>query len=151
MMLQTHVDDSILQAFTSMKMGKGSYKDHKMLVLAMNENALHIDEELSNASSLEALAEQLPMDHTRYICYHLHFEKPASSSLPDTASEGLRSKIIFIVWCPSKVSVKEKFQVAATSKTVKDKLNGIFVTHHASSKSDLEEGPMIERCLAIMK
>ncbi|KAF0978451.1 hypothetical protein FDP41_002271 [Naegleria fowleri] len=67
------------------------------------------------------------------------------------AREGSRTKVVFVVWCPSTVSVKQKFELAATTKTVKEKLNGIFVTHNATSKADLEEQRFVERCLSIMK
>ncbi|KAG2382148.1 hypothetical protein C9374_005350 [Naegleria lovaniensis] len=150
MMLPVTLHDDAMHAFQSMRMGKGDFKDCKFLVLKKLDGTFILDQELnSQCNTLSDLAQSLPHNETRFICYHLHFEMPKSQE--QAAREGSRTKLVFVVWCPPATSVREKFQLAATTKTVKDKLNGIFVTHHASSKADLDEQQFIERCLTIMK
>ena len=97
--------------------------------------------------TLEDLAEHLPDNETRFICLHLSFEKPSETD----AREGKRSREIFIVWCPPKTNVREKFKLAATTKTIKEKLYGIQLTHNANCKADLPQQVLIERCLSSMK
>ncbi|KAG2388213.1 hypothetical protein C9374_001063 [Naegleria lovaniensis] len=152
MMLPVNLHDNAIQAFQSMRMGKGDFKDCKFLVMKKHqEGNIQLDDELNaKCQTLEDLTNSLPNNETRFICYHLRFEMPKSQE-HESAREGTRSKIVFLVWCPPATPVREKFQLAASTKTVKDKLNGIFVTHNASSKADLDEQQLIERCLTIMK
>ena len=150
MMLNSQIGDEIIHSYEEMRMGKGENKDKKFLVLKMQENSIQIDQELSQLSTLEELTDKLPSKNTRFICYHLSFEMPSQNE-NSNIREGRRTKMMFLTWCPNETNVREKFQVAATVKTVKSKLNGLSVTIHCSIKDELDEKSMIEKCLTFMK
>ncbi|EFC37627.1 cofilin [Naegleria gruberi] len=150
MMLNCQFSDEILKTYEEMRMGKGSNKDKKFLVLKMQESSIQIDQELSQLSSLDELTANLPPKNSRFICYHLSFEMPSQNETCQIR-EGTRTKMMFLTWCPNETNVKEKFQVAATVKTVKQKLNGLSATIHCSTKSEIDERSMIEKCLTFMK
>jgi len=146
MMLQTSVNANALSTFEDMRMGKGTYR--KFLVMQMKEGTIQLDEELNKLTTLDELTANLPSNSSRFICYHLSFEMPSSRNGP---REGKRTKMVFVVWCPQETNVREKFQLAATCKTVKSHLNGLSVTLHATTKGEVNEQDMIEKCLAFMK
>ncbi|EFC39703.1 cofilin [Naegleria gruberi] len=149
-MLNCQVSDEIIKSYEEMRMGKGANKDKKFLVLKMHENSIQIDQELTKLSSLDELTANLPPKNTRFICYHLSFEMPTQNE-NSGIREGTRTKMMFLTWCPNETKVKEKFQVAATVKTVKEKLNGLSATIHCSVKGEIDEKLMIEKCLTFMK
>ena len=145
-MINATIDSTCLSTFENMRMGKGDYR--KFLVLKMKEGSVQLDEELNKFNTLDELTTNLPNNSSRFICYHLSFEMPSSGNGP---REGTRTKMVFIVWCPPETNVREKFQLAATVKTVKSHLNGLSVTLHTSCKGEVTEEEMIEKCLAFMK
>ena len=149
-MLNSHVSEEITRTYEEMRMGKGEHKGKKFIVLKLAEKAIRIDEELSQLKTLEELTSQLPAKNTRFICYHLSFEMPSQKE-DSSVREGTRTKMMFLTWCPEETNVKEKFLVAATVKTVKSELNGISSTIHCTTRGELDEKVMIEKCLSYMK
>ena len=146
MMLNASVSSNVLSAFEDMRLGKGP--NRKFLVLQMHEGSIELDDALNQFSTLDELTSHLPNNSSRFICYHMSFEMPSTGNGP---REGQRTKMVFIVWCPPQTNVKEKFQLAATVKTVKSHLNGLSVTLQTGTKDEVTEQEMIEKCLAFMK
>ncbi|EFC38727.1 predicted protein [Naegleria gruberi] len=131
-----------------MRLGKGVYKDVKFLVLKMQDNFIQIDAELTNLATLDELIPKLPPKNTRFICYLLSFEMPTENT---QLREGIRSKIMFLTWCPDETNVWEKFLFTAATNLVKKKFKGMTGTIQCSHGSEIDESLMIEKCLTFMK
>ncbi|KAJ3273975.1 cofilin [Terramyces sp. JEL0728] len=93
------------------------------------EKAMTTEEasKLSTPEIYESFKSSIPKDEARYGVFDLEY---------DLGQNGVRSKLIFIVWNPSEGRIRSKMIYASSKKALRDRLDGI---HQEVQCNDLDE------------
>lgn len=129
------VDDEVVKAFNDMKLNRS----HRHLTLAIKDGTSIVLEKASERSETYAeLFATLP-NEPRYYVIDFEFE------LSET--EGSRSKLVFMYWCPDTAKVRPKMLYASSKEAAKRKLDGVFEVQ-ANDKGDADEAYIISKLKA---
>jgi hypothetical protein len=141
------VNDECKFAFKTMSKRSNSY-----VVFSIKNNPASSKQEImledvchEDADHTEFL-EQLPENENRFAVVRVFYETFSQTG----RSEGMRSKSIFVHWCPSAASVKTKFTYAASKQALKNKFRGGICTEiETGSRADLSHENLIEKCISV--
>ena len=119
--------------------------NHKLryIVFKLNDDMTQviIEKTAPKEATYEDFLNDLPANSARYAVYDLEY---------DTA-EGLRQKIIFVMWAPDRCKIKEKMLFASTKATIKQAFLGISAEVQATDANELSQEEVINKVKAISK
>uniref|UniRef100_A0A6U6TV89 ADF-H domain-containing protein n=1 Tax=Zooxanthella nutricula TaxID=1333877 RepID=A0A6U6TV89_9DINO len=132
------VDDTCLEAYTEIKMGK-----KLRFVLFKIEDKTNIvverkEEKTDGSTGWDAFVEAVPDAEPRYALIEVDYK---------TEDGRDQSKLTFVFWSPDDGPVKEKMLYASTKDTIKKKFTGIMKEVQANDKGDLEYKNILELML----
>lgn len=81
----------------------------------------------------------LPDDQCRYGIYDVEMKIDMGAGLPP----GTRTKLTFVVWCPSTSSIKQKMVSASSKDALKKKFDGVQVEWQLTGRDELEASDRI--------
>jgi len=126
--------------------GRQEFQDYKLrqnfgfLVFKLSNDLKQVvvDHKGEPDSTLDDLIHSFPANEPRYAIIHVKYD------LGQT--EGKRSKLLFIMWCPSSATVKQKMMYAATTAGFRRALPGVQVFMQAANVDDLEFSEIMSKC-----
>lgn len=101
----------------------------------MNDSASEIvPEKTAEASTWDEFIASLPANDCRYVVYDFEHD----------SGEGIRKKIIFILWSPDTAKVRSKMIYASSDESMKKKIE-VGTRLQANDFSDLEYNLIVTR------
>lgn len=120
------VADESLTAFNDLKLGK----KYKYIIYTLNEDKTQIVvKETSLDNDYDSFLEKLPENDCLYAVYDFEYEI--------SASEGKRSKMIFIAWSPDTAPIRSKMVYASSKDALRRALNGISTDIQGTDLSEV--------------
>ncbi|KAJ3259694.1 cofilin [Boothiomyces macroporosus] len=133
------VSNQVLQTYEDMKLGR----KYAYIVFAIQNSTEIIVEKtmtteeaskLSTPEVYESFKSSIPKDEARYGVFDLEY---------DLGQNGVRSKLIFIVWNPSEGKIRSKMIYASSKKALRDRnyvlIVGLDGIHQEVQCNDLDE------------
>jgi len=107
-------------------------RSYNFLVFKLSDNLdeVVVDRKGEHNAKLADIAHSLPADEPRYAVIDIQYDLGKN--------EGVRSKLIFIMWCPDTATIKHKMVYAATAEGFRRSLPGVQVYMRAESAAELE-------------
>lgn len=128
------VNDSSLQAFNELKLGK----NHKYVIYRISDDKTEIIvDKKSTDGTYDDFIGELPENDCRYAVYDFEYE---------TASgEGKRSKIVFYIWSPDTAPVKSKMIYASSKDALRRALNGVSTEVQGTDFAEVSFETVLEK------
>jgi len=129
------VNDLCISEFQNFKLRN----THGYLIFRISENLKEvvIDQKGDPEATFDQLVQALPPNDCRYAVTHVHY---------DLGSDGQRSKLVFLLWCPPSSPVKHKLVYAATVGGFKKTLPGVQVQIEGADVADLDRSEVVSKC-----
>ncbi|GMM39746.1 hypothetical protein FOG51_00079 [Hanseniaspora uvarum] len=127
------VADESLTAFNELKLGK----KYKYIIYTLNEDKTEIIvKETSLDGDYDNFLEKLPENDCLYAVYDFEYEI--------SATEGKRSKMIFIAWSPDTAPIRAKMVYASSKDALRRALNGISTDIQGTDLSEVSYESILE-------
>lgn len=127
------VADESLTAFNELKLGK----KYKYIIYTLNEDKTKIIvKETSLDGDYDNFLEKLPENDCLYAVYDFEYEI--------SATEGKRSKMIFIAWSPDTAPIRAKMVYASSKDALRRALNGISTDIQGTDLSEVSYESILE-------
>lgn len=127
------VADESLTAFNELKLGK----KYKYIIYTLNEDKTKIIvKETSLDGDYDNFLEKLPENDCLYAVYDFEYEI--------SATEGKRSKMIFIAWSPDTAPIRAKMVYASSKDALRRALNGISNDIQGTDLSEVSYESILE-------
>merc|ERR1711862_37889 len=91
---------------------------------------------------LDDFCAELPDNECRYGIFDLEYSKDA---------DGVRQKIIFVVWAPDTAKIKDKMLTASSKDALKKQLIGISTEIQATDRSEIAYDYILDRVQSISR
>jgi len=130
------VNELCIQEFQDFKLRNNC--GHIVYRISPDLKEVIVDSKGEPNSTFESLIKSFPENDCRYAVTHVSYDKGQT--------EGKRSKVVFILWCPSTASVKHKLVYAATVDGFKKTLPGVQVQVQAAHHADLDLAEVVAKC-----
>mmetsp|Transcript_10129 Transcript_10129/g.17331 ORF Transcript_10129/g.17331 Transcript_10129/m.17331 type:complete len:142 (-) Transcript_10129:67-492(-) len=85
----------------------------------------------------------LPPNECRYGIFDLEYSK--------SEADGMRQKIIFVVWAPDSARIKDKMLTASSKDAIKKQLVGISTEMQATDAGELDYNLLIDKVNSISR
>lgn len=112
------VNDQCIKMWEQLKSKKIKACNFK---LSPNLKEIVVDEDsvvpIGTDNAWKAWTDKLPEKECRYGIYDVEMKIDLGQGLP----EGIRTKLVFVVWCPSTASIKQKMVSASSKDAIKKK------------------------------
>ncbi|WWC88140.1 cofilin [Kwoniella dendrophila CBS 6074] len=125
-----------LEKFQELKTGKkmtyviyGLSEDKKSIIVLKTSE----DKDFDN------FVGELPEKECRWAVYDYEFTLPGG--------EGIRNKLVFVVWSPDDANVKNKMMFASSKDALRRRLEGIHIEIQATDFSEITKDAILEKAL----
>lgn len=128
------VNDSALQAFNELKLGKKA----NFIIYKINDAKTEIVvEDEGTTDSYDTFIGKLPENDCRYAVYDFEYEI--------SSGEGKRSKLVFFTWSPDTAPVRSKMIYASSKDSLRRALTGISTEIQGTDFSEVAYESVLER------
>ncbi|WWC68408.1 cofilin [Kwoniella pini CBS 10737] len=93
----------------------------------------------SEEKDFDAFVNELPEKECRWAVYDFEFTLPGG--------EGIRNKLVFVVWSPDDANVKNKMMFASSKDALRRRLEGIHIEIQATDFSEITKDAILEKAL----
>merc|ERR1711953_564315 len=135
------VHDDVLEAFNDIKLS------HKYRYVIYKRNAdnteIVLEKANGNSAKYEDFVADLPLNECRYGIFDLEYSK--------SDADGIRQKIVFVVWAPDTAKIKDKMLTASSKDALKKQLVGISTEIQATDPSEIDYNCVLEKVQAISR
>ena len=102
-----------------------------------------VDKTAPPSATFNDFVASLPANECRYAIFDFEYEL--------SAADGLRQKILFVVWAPDTAKIKDKMLTASSKDALKKKLVGISVEVQATDLSEITKESVVAKITAISR
>merc|ERR1712080_194466 len=95
------------------------------------------------SSTYSDFCNDLPANECRYGIFDLEYSK--------SEADGMRQKILFVVWAPDSARIKDKMLTASSKDAIKKQLVGISTEMQATDAGELDYNLLIDKVNAISR
>ncbi|WWC60541.1 cofilin [Kwoniella dejecticola CBS 10117] len=125
-----------LEKFQELKTGKKlSYVIYGLTEDKKSITVLKTSEE----KDFDTFVNELPEKECRWAVYDFEFTLPGG--------EGVRNKLVFVVWSPDDANVKNKMMFASSKDALRRRLEGIHIEIQATDFSEITKDAILEKAL----
>ncbi|WVF70935.1 cofilin [Kwoniella sp. CBS 6097] len=93
----------------------------------------------SEEKKFGTFVEELPEKECRWAVYDYEYSLPGG--------EGIRNKLVFVMWSPDDANVKNKMIFASSKDALRRRLEGIHIEIQATDFSEITEEAIMEKAL----
>jgi len=120
---------------------------HKFRYVIYKRNAdnteVVIEKTAPPSSTYSDFCNDLPSNECRYGIFDLEYSK--------SEADGVRQKILFVVWAPDTAKIKDKMLTASSKDAVKKPLVGISTEIQATDASEIDYDLVVEKVQSISR
>jgi cofilin len=120
------LQDEVTSSFNELKLGRGL--QYIIYRITPDFKEVAVEKKQAAPATWEDLVKDLPSDDCRYAVFDFHYE---------TASDGERNKLIFILWTPDTAKIKVKMLYPSTKDALRRSFVGIGTEVQATDVSEL--------------
>jgi cofilin len=135
------VSQEVVSCFQEIKLS------HKFRYVIFKRNAdntiIEIEKTADPSKTYDDFVADIPANECRYAIFDLEYQK--------SDADGLRQKIVFIVWAPDAAKIKDKMLTASSKDAIKKQLVGISTEVQATDASEIEYSYILEKVQTISR
>merc|ERR1711907_780046 len=135
------VAQEVIDTFNDIKL---SHK-HRYVIFKRNADNTEvvIEKTAPTSATYDDFVADLPANECRYGIFDLEYSK--------SDADGVRQKIVFVVWAPDSAKIKDKMLTASSKDAVKKPLVGISTEIQATDPSEIEYNYVLEKVQTISR
>ena len=134
------LDPKCVEEFNDFKL-KGKYR-YILYKMADDLKSVVVEKTAPPEKTYDDFLAELPADDCRYATVMYHY---------DQGGDGIREKVIFVVWAPETARIKSKMLYASTKDTIKRAFVGISIEIQGTDKSEVDSAVVLEKCKSVSK
>ncbi|WVR05611.1 cofilin [Kwoniella sp. DSM 27419] len=125
-----------LEKYQELKTGKKlSYITYGLTADKRNIEVLKTSED----KDFDNFVAELPEKECRWAVYDFEYTLPGG--------EGIRNKLVFVMWSPDDANVKNKMMFASSKDALRRRLEGIHIEIQATEYSEITKDAILEKAL----
>merc|ERR550537_183442 len=135
------VNSGVVDAFNDIKL---SHKNRYVIFKRSADNTEIVLESAADPSkTYDDFVAALPANECRYAIFDLEYSK--------SDADGIRQKILFVVWAPDTAKIKDKMLTASSKDALKKQLVGISTEIQATDPSEVDYNYVLEKVQSISR
>merc|ERR1712115_427775 len=127
--------DEVVSVYNEIKL---SHKYRYMICKRNADNTrIEVETKADPSKTYDDFCAGLPANECRYGVFDLEFSK--------SAADGVRQKIVFVVWAPDSAKIKDKMLTASSKDAIKKQLVGISTEIQGTDPSEISYDYVLDK------